>query len=285
MLGTYHLTALFDILNKLHFVYEPDQLWRFVLEQGCKTIQAETGSYLELTEDEKELRVAAAYGIDEKRLNKVQFKVGVGVSGWVAQFHQPALVNDVRQDNRFNRAVDHQLGFNTKSILCTPVLSQKRNYGVIEAINRKSGQFSPQDQEFLTLLGRQAAVAYQNLLLIEEVSRGKVWLESLVGNLSGGLMAINAAGRMTILNPSAAQLLGLPAGDYAGKPATEVLAGVPWFASCLQQTLASQTTASRQEVTLPMAGHDTRIGYSTILISDPQKKILGSGVIFQKLSS
>ena len=38
MLGSYHLTSLFDILNKIHFVYEPDMLWRYILEQACKTL-------------------------------------------------------------------------------------------------------------------------------------------------------------------------------------------------------------------------------------------------------
>ena len=44
MLGTYHLNALFEILNKLHFVYEPETLWQFILEQACKTVQAEAGT-------------------------------------------------------------------------------------------------------------------------------------------------------------------------------------------------------------------------------------------------
>jgi adenylate cyclase len=221
--------------------------------------------------------------MDSKRLEKEKFKVGSGISGWVAQFKQAALVVDVRQDNRFNRAIDRQLGFNTKSVLCIPVLSQKRNYGVFEAINRKAGQFSPQDQEFLTLLGRQAAVAYQNLLLIEEVSQTKVLLESLVGNLTGGLMAMDRDGRLTVLNPSAAVILGLSPGHYTGRPAAEVLSATPWFVDAMKKTQESQATLSRQEVVLNLRGIDTRIGYSTILIADPQKTQLGSGIIFQKL--
>src|ERR1700730_18094923 len=73
MLGTYHLNALFEILNKLHFVYEPLKLWRFVLEQACKTVQAEAGTYFELTDDEKQMKVCAAYGMDERRLGEIMF--------------------------------------------------------------------------------------------------------------------------------------------------------------------------------------------------------------------
>src|SRR5450755_1681011 len=206
MLGTYHLNALFEILNKLHFVYEPQKLWQYVLEQGCKTVQAEAGTYFEVKDDGKEMYISSAYGMDEKRLREVPFPIGVGIGGWVAQYHQPALVPDVRQDNRFNKQVDLITGFTTRSILCVPVFSQKKTYGVLEVLNRKGGQFSPQDQEFMTLLGRQSAVAYQNLQLLDEVSNTKILFESLLENLTGGLIAIGLNGKITILNPAAASI-------------------------------------------------------------------------------
>lgn len=285
MLGTYHLGALFDILNKLHFVYEPVKLWRYVLEQACKTVQAEAGTYFEISENEKEMKVKAAYGIDEGRLGEISFQVGSGIVGWAAQYHQPALVPDVRQDNRFNKKIDIVTGFATRSILCVPVFSQKRTYGVLEVLNRKGGQFSPQDQEFMTLLGRQSAVAYQNLLLIEEVSHTKVLLESLLINLTGGLIAVGLDGRITILNPAAASILRLAQGPYTGKSMVGILKDYPWFEKTLQGTLTAKQTVSRQETVLAIAGADSKVGYTTILISDPDKNVLGAGVIFQRLEN
>ena len=51
MLGTYHLNSLFDILKEIHFIYDPKKLWKFVLEQGCKALQAEAGTFF-TTDDE-----------------------------------------------------------------------------------------------------------------------------------------------------------------------------------------------------------------------------------------
>ena len=284
MLGTYHLSALFEILNKLHFVYEPEKLWEFVLEQACKTVQAEAGTYFELAADEKKLNVKSAYGIDAKRLAEIPFESGLGIVGWTAQYHQPALVPDVRQDNRFNKKIDLITGFTTRSILCVPVYSQKKSYGVLEVLNRKNGQFSPQDQEFMTLLGRQSAIAYQNLLLIEEVSHTKILFESLLENLSGGLIAVGLDGKITILNPAAAAILKLAAADQLGRPAAEALKETPWFLETLQSTLSAKTTVSRQETRQTLHGEASRIGFTTILIKDPQKIVLGAGIIFQKLT-
>src|SRR5258708_17410045 len=154
MLGTYHLNGLFDILKELHFIYEPDKLWKFVLEKSCQVLQAEAGTFYLATANGTELEVETAFGADEGRIKQVPFHAGVGICGWVLQFQQPALVADVDLDNRFNRGVDAVTGIRTQSILCVPVISQKRVYGVIEVINRKNGQFGPQDQEFMTVLRR-----------------------------------------------------------------------------------------------------------------------------------
>ncbi len=284
MLGTYHLNALFEILNKIHFVYEPRKLWNFVLDQACKTVQAEAGTYFELSVDEKSIKVSTAIGISEERLKELPFQIGVGISGWVAQYHQPALVADIRQDNRFNKQVDLVTGFNTRSVLCVPVFSQKRNYGVIEILNRKNGQFGPQDQEFMTLLGRQVAIAYQNLTLVDELSHTKTLLESILVNLTGGLIAIGVDSKIMLLNPSAASILHLPVEVYPGRAPTDVLKTCPWFTTILTETLLSKTTVSRQETNMLIDGQQTTIGYTTILIKDPAGKQLGAGIIFQKLN-
>src|SRR6202011_414058 len=105
MLGTYHLNSLFDILKEIHFIYEPGKLWKYVLEQSCKILQAEAGTFFLANSDGNELEVAAAYGVDESRMKQIPFRLGVGVCGWVLQYHQPALVTDVELDNRFNRAI------------------------------------------------------------------------------------------------------------------------------------------------------------------------------------
>ena len=222
--------------------------------------------------------------MDAKRLGEIPFQSGVGIVGWAAQYHQPALVPDVRQDNRFNRKIDLVTGFTTRSILCVPVFSQKKSYGVLEVLNRKNGQFSPQDQEFMMLLGRQSAVAYQNLLLIDEVSHTKILFESLLENLSGGLIALSLDEKLTILNPAAAAILKLSAAEHIGRSAVEALKEAPWFLETLQNTLSTKVTVSRQETRQTLHGDSLRIGYTTILIKDPQKIVLGAGIIFQKLA-
>lgn len=281
MLGTYHLSSLFDILREIHFINEPEKLWKYLLEQACKILQAEAGTFYVATPGGKELEVLAAYGIDENRMKHIPFRVGVGICGWVLQYEQPALVTDVDLDRRHTLSADLVTGVRTRSVLCLPVISQSRTYGVMELINKISGQFGPQDQEFMTILGRQADAAYQNLLLIREATQTKNLLQSVLENLSGGLITIDLGGRVTIMNPAAARLLDITAPNPTGQAVKDVLKDHAWLVETLQKTLAERSTVSRQEVNIVLHGGNGPVGYSTLLITDNKKKLMGSGILFQ----
>ena len=49
-------------------------------------------------------------------------------------------VNRAYEDERFNPAIDEQTGYKTKSILCMPILIRGTVIGVIQMINKKSGE-------------------------------------------------------------------------------------------------------------------------------------------------
>src|SRR5437773_2536540 len=115
MLNTYHLNALLDILKDTHFISEPDKLWKFVLEECCKVLQAEAGTFFLASKNGSELEVRAAHGIDEGRLKQIPFRSGVGICGWVLKYQQPAWVTDVAKDNRYNHSVEAVTGIRTHS--------------------------------------------------------------------------------------------------------------------------------------------------------------------------
>jgi GAF domain-containing protein len=277
------LHELFDILKDIHSIHQPNRLWRYILERSCQLLGAEGGSFFTVLPDDR-MELAAAVGVDEERLRRVPMRVGTGVCGWVAQNRQPALVDNAHSDSRFNPFADQVTGVSTQSLLCIPVFSMEKTYGVLELVNGANGTFTADDQEFMSVLGQQTAVAYQNLLLIKETAQTKVLFESVVINMGGGLIAMDAQGAVTILNPSARQLLALPSMAVVGAPAAAVLMEYPALLQVLMRTLASKTMVSREETTLTVSGQPSRFGYSTIYMSDTEQTMVGSGVIFQKLS-
>ena len=52
---------------------------------------------------------------------KNRFAVGTGIAGYVAETGQTLNVADAYTDDRFNKAIDEQTGYITRSILCMPI--------------------------------------------------------------------------------------------------------------------------------------------------------------------
>jgi putative methionine-R-sulfoxide reductase with GAF domain len=75
-----------------------------------------------------------------KEMGEIRFPVGSGIAGVVAQDGTPVRIDDAYADDRFNRAVDQQTGFKTRSILCLPVKNlQGEVFAVAQLLNRKDG--------------------------------------------------------------------------------------------------------------------------------------------------
>ena len=82
-----------------------------------------------------------------------------GGTGAAAQTGQPIRIDDAYADARFNRDVDRQTGFRTRSVISLPIKNQEgRVFAVAQLLNRKDGQpFNADDEErfgsFIASLG------------------------------------------------------------------------------------------------------------------------------------
>jgi len=90
------------------------------------------------------------------------------IAGWVALNRQPVTVADVHQDNRFFNQVEKDLNYPTRSILAIPLIVKEKLIGVLEVLNKKSGTYTPEDEEILMILGAQAATAIENTRLFQQ---------------------------------------------------------------------------------------------------------------------
>jgi signal transduction histidine kinase len=93
-----------------------------------------------------------------------------GIAGWVATNGIGQIVNDVEQDPRWFDGVARDIDFVTRSILCAPMRQGDRVVGVMQVLNKQSGEpFTDQDLQLLTTLATQAAVAVENARLVRSL--------------------------------------------------------------------------------------------------------------------
>ncbi len=70
----------------------------------------------------------------------------------------------------------------TRAVLSVPLLAQDKIIGVISAQSREPDVYTTEDQIFMETLASEAAVAFENARLFEEIHRRLVELEiSLTG--------------------------------------------------------------------------------------------------------
>jgi adenylate cyclase len=93
-----------------------------------------------------------------------------GIAGHVFSSGKGVIIHDAYEDERFNRAIDQQTGFTTKSVLCVPIRTVKGEViGVMQSLNKADGEFDEEDRHLLEQMTTQAAVALQSTIFVERM--------------------------------------------------------------------------------------------------------------------
>jgi PAS domain S-box-containing protein len=141
-----------------------------------------------------------------------------GVTGWVVQNREPALVSDTSEDSRFNHNVDQKTGYITEAIICAPLLSNDFVLGSIQAINPLDGEFTVEDLELLTNLANLASIALLNARQYERTQFAEARYLGLFEDSVNPILLTNEAGHIVEANHRAEDFLGFRHGELLGQP-------------------------------------------------------------------
>jgi len=90
-----------------------------------------------------------------------------GITGWVAETGEPALVPDITRDSRYV----WMQGSLTRSELTVPIMVKGSIIGVLDVQSEKTGDFDPTDLELMQSLANQTGIAIENARLFGETQR------------------------------------------------------------------------------------------------------------------
>ncbi|MBZ0274190.1 sensor domain-containing diguanylate cyclase [bacterium] len=175
-----NLKMLYNIGQMMAHITELKELLRFILDEACKTTDAEKGSLMLLDEEHQRLVVRVVRGLPDKdaedRINNgetecTSLSIGEGVAGTAFMECKPMIVNDVQNDPKFKTQSKH-----VKSILCVPLIANDEAIGVINITNKNDGAgFSGEDAQLISALANQAAISIHrsrlyNLAIMDELT-------------------------------------------------------------------------------------------------------------------
>jgi putative methionine-R-sulfoxide reductase with GAF domain len=132
-----------------------------ILGIALEAVDSKNGSILLLDEENDELVFVAVVGKHQRELIEYRIPADSGVAGWVKTHKKPALVPDVRKDDRWISAVDQSIGFHTQSLMAVPLILDDRVLGVMEVVNTLSeDHFNQTDLVLLQLVARLASFVF-----------------------------------------------------------------------------------------------------------------------------
>jgi len=138
------------------YTQEPSEASGMVLDQAMKHLKAEAGSVflIELNTALQDLVIASARGPIGQDIQGMKLPRGKGIVGFSALKAIKLTVNNVQRNPNFYGKLDKQFGFQTRSLLCIPVMHEERLFGVIEMVNKTSeeGEWSNYDRSVVESL-------------------------------------------------------------------------------------------------------------------------------------
>lgn len=168
------LERILDVACVLNATLDQDIQLGVIQDLAIELTSTEVSSIFLLDGSTGELYAEVATGRAAERLKRVVVPLKGSIAGWVFKTGQPAVVDNVRQDDRHYRQVDDLISeqaapFITRSILAVPLVVQGKTIGVLEVVNKIGDEpFSEEDQHLLSMLASQAAVAIEKARLFEQ---------------------------------------------------------------------------------------------------------------------
>ncbi|NLI78495.1 MAG: GAF domain-containing protein [Candidatus Riflebacteria bacterium] len=277
-------TYLLEVTTAISSELQLKPLLQKIMESIVSILDAERATLFLFDEKNRELWSSVATGLENR---EIRIPCTVGIAGSVFQTGETINIPDAYADSRFNQEVDRKTGFQTRSILCMPVVNRhSRIIGVSQVLNKKGGPFNRRDEKKLRAFSAQAAVAIENAKLFDDVLNMKNYNESVLESLNTGVVTLNERRRIETANTAALRTFAVDRAQIIGKGAEEFFAGRNhWIAERVERVLASGKTDLSLDAEIAQAGDRTAfVNFSGVPLHNTKQEPMGALVVVEDVT-
>jgi signal transduction histidine kinase len=159
---------LIEIVRDLASTLDLNILLNRIVHAATELTNAKAGSILLYDQINEDLHFEVTTNLDEPQMQGLVVPVDSSIAGWIVKNRQPIIIGDTEKDTRHFEHVGQVVNLQTKSILGVPLIAKEKVVGALEVINKLEGTFSLEDQDLLTILAAQAAIAIENSRLFQQ---------------------------------------------------------------------------------------------------------------------
>ena len=154
----------------------------------------------------------------------LRFKADQGLAGHVFKTGETINIKDAYSDSRFNKNIDKETGYTTKTILCMPIKNiDQEIIGVFQVLNKETGYFTEEDEDLLITIGSSAGISLENATLFarqdEMLKEQKVVFDSFINTLAA---SIDARDKITSGHSTRVRMYATLIAEAFNMPANEI---------------------------------------------------------------
>ncbi|MEW6411982.1 MAG: GAF domain-containing SpoIIE family protein phosphatase [Candidatus Zixiibacteriota bacterium] len=181
---------LLEAARMFNSTLEYEELVQMVLKLVSTAVNSEAALLFRVDHNRSDMKIRFMNCLTDCQMNIFHWELGQGVVGWVAQYKEPVIINDVVNDPRVDDRFWESTSLKLRSLLSVPLIGRGQMIGVIEAMNKIDGEFDESDLDVVMGLANQIAIAIDNANLYRQAKREaleKNLLYEIGKKLSGSL--------------------------------------------------------------------------------------------------
>jgi signal transduction histidine kinase/putative methionine-R-sulfoxide reductase with GAF domain len=211
-----HLGLLYDMGRELAPSLDMDEILRRAVALTAQALNGSTGKAFLFLPEKNRLSLRGVFGYPAEEIEALDEKIGsrpgAGLVGWAVQHQQAVYVPDVSRDARWLAipGVDDR----PCAALVAPILHRDRLLGAIELCSHRQNAFSNDQIDLLEAICQQIGLSLSNVGRYQEVQRlvellaaEQRRLESLVERLPVGVLVLDSAYHLTVVNSLGREIL------------------------------------------------------------------------------
>jgi len=276
---------ILEVTNDLTGELNLDVLLERIMRAATELLDAERGTLFIHDAATHTLWSRYAEGMEQKEL---RIPDHLGIAGHVLHSGQALNVEDPYAHPLFNPDVDRQTGFETKCILCLPIVNKAGVcIGVTQVLNKRGGHFMPKDVARLRAFTAQIAVSLENAQLFEDVLKMKNYNESILRSTSEGMITLSKARELVTVNLAAAKILRLPESALIGQAAEAVFgAANPWLLEAVARVEQTGQSQISVDAGVRLVDGDTvSVNLTAVPLLNAAQEAIGSMLILEDISA
>jgi GAF domain-containing protein/ActR/RegA family two-component response regulator len=171
-----HLELLHEMGRELATTLDVNEILHRAVHLTCHTLDGALGEAFLYLPEEKMVCLRAIYDrrrdldLSTTEINgKLDFRLGVGLTGWVAENKKPANVPDIRQDSRWLQI--SEIEGDIRSVISAPILVGSQLMGLLAVLHDQEAAFSTEHLVLMEAICQEIGLALSNAIRYQQVQR------------------------------------------------------------------------------------------------------------------